>query len=53
VPADTDYIVLDTSHPYSEVRSLADIRELQVEPEKWEVLPDATDGLFIILKRKH
>ena len=53
VPADTDYIILDTSHPYSEVRSLADIRELQVEPEKWEVLPDATDGLFIILKRKH
>ncbi|MCX7400024.1 MAG: DUF2079 domain-containing protein [Planctomycetales bacterium] len=53
VPADTDYIVLDTSHPYSEVRSLADVRELRVEPEKWEVLPDETGGLFIILKRKH
>ncbi|MFO1001939.1 MAG: DUF2079 domain-containing protein [Planctomycetaceae bacterium] len=52
VPADTDYIVLDTSHPYSKVRSLAEVRELQVEPEKWDVLPDTTGGLFIILKRK-
>ncbi len=52
VPADTDYIVLDTSHPYSKVRSLAKVRELQVEPEKWEVLPDETGGLFIILKRR-
>ena len=53
MPADTDYIVLDTSHPYSKVRTLAEVRELQVEPEKWEVLPDETGGLFIILKRKH
>jgi uncharacterized membrane protein len=52
VPADTDYIVLDTSHPYSKVRSLAEVRELQVEPENWEVLPDETGGLFIILKRR-
>ncbi len=52
MPSDTDYIVLDTSHPYSEVRSLAEVRELQVEPEKWEVLPDETGGLFIILKRR-
>lgn len=52
VPPDTDYIILDTSHPYSKVRSLAEVRELQVEPEKWEVLPDETGGLFIILKRR-
>ena len=52
VPADTDYIVLDTSHPYSKVRSLAEVRELQIEPEKWEILPDETGGLFIILKRR-
>lgn len=52
VPADTDYIVLDTSHPYSKVRSLAEVRELQVESENWEVLPDETGGLFIILKRR-
>ena len=52
VPDDTDYIVIDTSHPYSRVRSLADVRELQAEPEKWEVLPDHTGGLFLVLKRK-
>ena len=52
VPDDTDYIVLDTSHPYSEVRTLAQVRELQLEPEKWEVLPDETNGLFIVLKRR-
>ncbi len=52
VPADADYIVIDTSHPYSRVRSPADVRELQTEPDKWEMLPDNTDGLFIVLKRR-
>ncbi len=53
VPADTDYIVIDTSHPYSRVRSLAEVHELQTEPDKWDVLPDETNGLFIVLKRRH
>jgi uncharacterized membrane protein len=52
VPADTDFIVIDTSHPYSRVRKLSNVRELNVEPEKWDVLPDSTKGLFIILKRR-
>ena len=52
VPADTDTIVIDTSHPYSRVRSLAEVRELQTEPDKWEVLPDESNGLFIVLKRR-
>lgn len=52
VPDDTDYIVIDTQHPYSRVRSLDDVRELQREPEKWEVLPDETDGYFIVLRRR-
>ena len=52
MPADTDYIVIDTSHQYSRVRSLADVRELKVEPEKWEILPDITGGHFIVLKRR-
>ena len=50
VPADTDTIVIDTSHRYSRVRSLADVRELQTEPDNWEVLPDETNGLFIVPK---
>ena len=52
VPADTDIIVIDTRHPYSRVHSLAEVRELQTEPDKWDVLPDDTDGLFIVLKRR-
>lgn len=52
VPADTDYIVIDTRHPYSSVRGLGDVRELQAEPEAWEVLPDRTSGYFLVLKRR-
>ncbi|MFM7058034.1 MAG: DUF2079 domain-containing protein [Planctomycetota bacterium] len=52
VPEDTDYIVIDTSHPYSTVRSPADVRELREQPERWELLPDDTGGLFLILRRR-
>jgi hypothetical protein len=53
VPDDTDYIVLDLQHPYSKIRSRQDpIRELLREPARWEVLPDNTDGYFLILKRR-
>ncbi|MFN9719967.1 MAG: DUF2079 domain-containing protein, partial [Planctomycetota bacterium] len=52
VPADTDFIVIDTSHPYSTVRKLEDVRELKAEPERWDVLPDETGGLFIVLRRR-
>lgn len=52
VPPDTDYIVLDTTHRYSTIRSLADVRELKTEPDRWEVLPDETGGMFIVLKRR-
>jgi len=50
VPEDTDYIVIDTGHPYSTVKSLADIRELQNEPENWEVVRG--EGYFLVLKRR-
>jgi hypothetical protein len=52
VPEDTDFIVIDTSHPYSVVRRVEDIRELKEESDRWELLPDTTDGLFIVLKRR-
>ena len=53
VPPDTDYIVIDTSHRYSQIHSPAEVRELREEPEKWELLPDETGGMFIVLKRRH
>lgn len=52
VPDDTDFIVIDTQHHYSEIHSPAEVRELQTEPENWELLPDNTDGYFIVLKRR-
>lgn len=51
VPADTDYIVIDTGHRYSAVKTAADVRELKSESAEWELLPDVTDGIFLILKR--
>jgi len=52
VPADTDYIVIDTGHRYSEIRTIDQVRELQEEPERWEIVPNDSHGLFIVLKRK-
>jgi len=51
VPDDTDFIVIDTQHPYSEVRAPADVRELKRDPDGWELLPDTTEGYFIVLRR--
>lgn len=51
-PEDTDYIVIDTRHPYSWIHEPQDVRELQTEPDRWELLPDETNGYFIVLKRK-
>lgn len=52
VPSDTDYIVIDTQHYYSNIKSPDQVRELQTEPENWELLEDRTSGHFIILKRR-
>ncbi|MDB4679383.1 DUF2079 domain-containing protein [Planctomycetaceae bacterium] len=52
VPEDTNYIVIDTGHRYSWIKSPDEIPELQNEPEKWELLPDRTSGDFLILKRR-
>ena len=52
VPSDTDYIVIDTSHPYSRIRTLSEVPEWKTQPDQWELLPDKTGGLFIVLKRR-
>ncbi len=53
VPDDTDFIVIDTRHHYSEIHSPDQVRELQIEPEKWQLLDDSTDGYFIVLRRRY
>lgn len=52
VPDDTEYIIIDTRHPYSEIHSPGEMREIQREPRKWDVLPDDTNGYYIVLKRR-
>jgi uncharacterized membrane protein len=52
VPADTDLIVIDTGHRYSEIRSIDQVRELKEEPDQWEIVPNDSHGLFIVLKRR-
>lgn len=52
VPDDTDFIVIDTGHYYSEIKMLDQVREMSTEPEKWDVVDTDTQGYFIVLKRR-
>lgn len=52
VPDDTDYIVIDTQHRYSRIKAPQEIKEYRDNPEQWELLPDQTDGYFIVLRRR-
>jgi len=52
VPDDTDYIVIDTQHPYSKIKSVDQVREIREHPDRWEELPIDTEGYFIVLKRR-
>jgi len=44
--------VIDTRHPYSRIKTPDQIPELRDHPDQWELLPDVTEGYFIVLKRK-
>ncbi len=52
VPDDCDYIVIDTRGPYAKIRYAEEIPELRTAPEKWELLPDVSQGYFLVLKRR-
>lgn len=52
VPGDTDFIVIDTRHPYSGIKSPDQVREWQSERDHWELVTDSTDGYFIVLRRR-
>lgn len=52
VPDDTDFIVIDTQHYYSDIKGPEQVRELREEPAKWELLDDRSNGYFIVLKRR-
>ena len=50
-PPDTEYLVIDVTGPYSQVRSPYDVDVYRQHPDEWELLPDDTNGLFYIFKR--
>ncbi|MCA9049795.1 MAG: DUF2079 domain-containing protein [Planctomycetaceae bacterium] len=52
VPPDTDYIVIDTRHRYSEIHFPDEVPELQDGNSGWQLLPDTTNGAFLILRRQ-
>ncbi len=51
VPDDTEYIVIDCGHRYSEISRFEETREYQNQRDQWEELPIDTKGAFIVLKR--
>jgi hypothetical protein len=52
VPVDTDFIVIDTQHHYSQIKRPGEVPEYRDHPEEWELLPDQTEGYFIVLRRR-
>jgi len=52
VPADTDYIVIDTAGPYAAIAHPGMVKELRDSPDAWELLEDRTGGYFIVLRRR-
>ncbi len=53
VPDDTTYIVIDTRHPYSDIKRPGQVRELREESPRWDLLPDVSHGNFIVLRRRN
>ena len=49
---DPDYIVIDTRHPYSQIKRPEEVKEYRGHPEKWELLDDKTGGYFLVFKRR-
>jgi uncharacterized membrane protein len=52
VPDDADFIVIDTKHPYSDIKRPEEVKEYRDHPGDWELLEDQTGGYFIVLKRR-
>lgn len=53
VPDDTDYIVVDTTHPYSTIQRFDQIKELVNHPDEWEAVEDTGQTVFLLVRRKH
>lgn len=52
LPGEEYFIVIDTQHRYSKIKTPQDIPEYRDHPDEWERLPDDTEGYFIVLRRR-
>ncbi|MEP3479337.1 MAG: DUF2079 domain-containing protein [Fuerstiella sp.] len=52
VPADTDFIVLDVAHPYSQIRSASEVPELSDPENGWRLREDLSNACFLVLERQ-
>ena len=52
VPDDCEYIVIDVHAPGSQIRGPQDVKELRQSPPAWKLLPDHTNGQFLVLQRQ-
>ncbi len=51
VPEDADYIVIDTTHPYSTIRRFDEIKEFATRPDVWIPVEDTGQTVFLVLRR--
>lgn len=51
-PPDSDYIVIDVIGNDLGIERPKQIPEFRDHPEQWDVLPDETGGLFLVLRRR-
>lgn len=52
VPDDTDFIVLDLAHPYSQIRSVDEVPELLDSENGWQLREDLSNDCFLVLERQ-
>jgi hypothetical protein len=51
-PDDTDYLVIDVHGRYNRITRPEQIPEYRRDRDGWELLPDVSEGYFIVLKRR-
>lgn len=52
VPPDVEFLIIDVRGPYSKIQTPSDVTEIQRHPDRWELLPDTTNGYFYVFRRR-
>lgn len=51
VPPDANWIVIDTGHPYSQIKTPEQVKEFVRTPGEWKLVPVDPDGWFLVFRR--